>query len=409
VLVAALLGAEEYGFATAPLVVAGCVMMRVCHLDTCPVGVATQNPELRKRFTGRPEFVVTFFEYVAEEVRRLLAELGFRTLDEAIGHAELLDTRPAVEHWKAAGLDLSPLLAVPEMGRYAARRRTVEQDHGLDAALDNTLIQLCEGALLDASPLTLELPVRNVNRTVGTMLGSLVTRRFGGAGLPDDTIDIAFTGSAGQSFGAFLPRGITLRLSGDANDYLGKGLSGGRITLRPDPAAPFRAEQNVIGGNVIGYGATGGEIFVRGQVGERFCVRNSGATAVVEGVGDHACEYMTGGTVLILGPHGRNLAAGMSGGVGYVLDLAEHRVNPGMVDVEPLSDLDAEQVRGLLRRHRAETGSTVAERLLADWPAAVRRFGKVMPRDYKRVLEATRLARAAGRPEEEAIMEAAGG
>ncbi len=409
VLVAALLGAEEYGFATAPLVVSGCVMMRVCHLDTCPVGVATQNPELRRRFTGRPEFVVTFFEYVAEEVRGLLAELGFRSLDEAIGHAELLDTRVAVEHWKAGGLDLAPLLEVPALAGAGARRQTVQQDHGLAAALDNTLIQLCEGALLDASPLTLELPVRNVNRTVGTMLGSLVSQRFGGAGLPDDTIDITFTGSAGQSFGAFLPRGVTLRLLGDANDYLGKGLSGGRITLRPDRGAPFPAEQNVIAGNVIGYGATGGEIFVRGVVGERFCVRNSGATAVVEGVGDHACEYMTGGTVLILGPHGRNLAAGMSGGVGYVLDLAAHRVNAGMVDLDPLSGSDAEEVYALLARHRNETGSTVADALLADWPAAARRFGKVMPRDYKRVLEASRLARAAGRPEEEAIMEAAGG
>ncbi len=409
VLVAALLGAEEYGFATAPLVVSGCVMMRVCHLDTCPVGVATQHPELRKRFTGKPEFVVTFFEYVAEEVRGLLAELGFRSLDEAIGHAELLDTREAVQHWKARGLDLSPLLAVPPLACDAARRRMVEQDHGLDAALDNTLIQLCEGALLDASPVTLELPVRNVNRTVGTMLGSLVTRRFGGAGLPDDTIKITFTGSAGQSFGAFLPRGVTLRLYGDANDYLGKGLSGGRIVLRPDERALFRPEENVIAGNVIGYGATGGEIFVRGVVGERFGVRNSGATAVVEGVGDHACEYMTGGTVLVLGPHGRNLAAGMSGGVAYVLDVVPGRVNPEMVDLEPLSDEDAEEVHALLLRHRAETGSTVVTRLLADWPAAVRRFGKVMPRDYKRVLEATRQARAAGLPVEEAIMAAVRG
>jgi glutamate synthase (NADPH/NADH) large chain len=409
VVVAALLGAEEYGFATAPLVVSGCVMMRVCHLDTCPVGVATQNPELRKRFTGKPEFVVTFFEYVAEEVRGLLAQLGFRSLDEAVGHAELLDTRAAIEHWKAGGLDLSPLFVVPPLPPDAARRRRVEQDHGLEAALDNTLIQLCEGALLDASPVTLELPVRNVNRTVGTMLGSLVTRRFGGAGLPDDTIEVTFTGSAGQSFGAFLPRGVTVRLYGDANDYLGKGLSGGRIVLRPDQRAQFRAEDNVIAGNVIGYGATGGEIFIRGIVGERFCVRNSGATAVVEGVGDHACEYMTGGTVVILGPHGRNLAAGMSGGVAFVLDPAQHRVNPGMVDLEPLSDEDAEQLRALLLRHRAETGSTVVTALLADWPATVRRFGKVMPRDYKRVLEATRQAHATGRPVEEAIMEAARG
>ena len=407
VLVAALLGAEEYGFATAPLVVAGCVMMRVCHLDTCPVGVATQNPELRKRFTGKPEFVVTFFEYVAEEVRELLAELGFRSLDEAVGHVELLDTHAAVDHWKAVGLDLSPLLALPELTPGAARRQLVSQDHGLDRALDNTLIQLCEGALLDAKPVTLELPVRNVNRTVGTMLGSLVTRRYGGTGLPDDTIDITFTGSAGQSFGAFVPGGVTLRLYGDANDYLGKGLSGGRIVLRPDKRATFAAERNVIAGNVIGYGATSGEIFVRGLVGERFCVRNSGATAIVEGVGDHACEYMTGGRVVILGPHGRNLAAGMSGGVAYVLDLVPGRVNPEMVDIEPLSGEDAEALRGLLVRHQELTGSAVAGALLADWPAARLRFSTVLPRDYKRVLEATRQARATGRPVEEAIMEAA--
>jgi glutamate synthase (NADPH/NADH) large chain len=409
VVVAALLGAEEYGFATAPLVVSGCVMMRVCHLDTCPVGVATQNPELRKRYTGKPEFVVTFFEYVAEEVRELLAELGFRSLDEAIGHAELLDTAPAVDHWKAAGLDLTPLLTVPRLPADAARRRLRGQQHGLDEALDNTLIQLCEGALMDASPVTLELPVRNVNRTVGTMLGSLVTRRFGAAGLPDDTIDLTFTGSAGQSFGAFLPRGITLRLYGDANDHVGKGLSGGRIVVRPDPAAPFAAEDNVVAGNVLAYGATSGELFVRGVVGERFCVRNSGATAVVEGVGDHACEYMTGGRVVILGGHGRNLAAGMSGGLAYVLDLDPRRVNPAMVDLEPVSADDADELRDTVVRHVQLTGSPVAEELLADWDVALCRFTAVVPRDYKRVLEATRRAEQDGRPVDEAIMDAARG
>jgi glutamate synthase (NADPH/NADH) large chain len=409
VVVAALLGAEEYGFATAPLVVSGCVMMRVCHLDTCPVGVATQNPELRKRYTGKPEFVVTFFEYVAEEVRELLAELGFRSLDEAIGHAELLDTRPAVDHWKAAGLDLTPLLAVPELPAGAARRRIRDQEHGLEEALDNTLIQLCEGALLDASPVTLELPVRNVNRTVGAMLGSLVTRRYGAAGLPDDTIDLTFTGSAGQSFGAFLSPGITLRLLGDANDHVGKGLSGGRIVVRPDPAAPFRAEDNVVAGNVLAYGATSGELFVRGVVGERFCVRNSGATAVVEGVGDHACEYMTGGRVVILGEHGRNLAAGMSGGLAYVLDLDPRRVNPAMVDLEPVSADDSDRLRETVARHAQLTGSPVAEQLLADWDGALCRFTTVVPRDYKRVLEATRRAEQDGRPVDEAIMEAARG
>jgi glutamate synthase (NADPH/NADH) large chain len=405
VVVAALLGAEEYGFATAPLVVSGCVMMRVCHLDTCPVGVATQNPELRERYTGRPEFVVTFFEYVAEEVRELLAELGFRSLDEAIGRAELLDTRAAVDHWKAAGLDLSPLLEVPATAA-GSRRRTRHQDHGLAEALDNTLIQLCEGALLDGTPVTLELPVRNVNRTVGTMLGSLVTSRYGAAGLPPDTIDLTLTGSAGQSFGAFLPPGVTLRLYGDANDHVGKGLSGGRIVVRPDPAAPFAAEHNVVAGNVLAYGATAGELYVRGVVGERFCVRNSGATAVVEGVGDHACEYMTGGRVVILGRHGRNLAAGMSGGLAYVLDADLAGVNLAMVDVEPVSPDDVEPLRAVVTCHRDETGSPVAAALLAGWPAAVRRFSAIVPRDYKRVLEATRRAEAAGRPVDEAIMEA---
>jgi glutamate synthase (NADPH/NADH) large chain len=409
VVVAALLGAEEYGFATAPLVVSGCVMMRVCHLDTCPVGVATQNPELRKRFTGRPEFVVTFFEYVAEEVRELLAELGLRSLDEAIGHADLLDTRPAVDHWKAAGLDLSPLLQVPSLPDGASRRRIREQDHGLEKALDNTLIQLCEGALLDASPVTLELPVRNVNRTVGTMLGSFVTARYGPDGLPPDTIDLTLTGSAGQSFGAFLPPGVTLRLFGDANDHVGKGLSGGRIIVRPDPAAPFAAEDNVVAGNVLAYGATAGELYVRGVVGERFCVRNSGAVAVVEGVGDHACEYMTGGRVVVLGRHGRNLAAGMSGGLAYVLDLDPDQVNGAMVDVEPVSGSDAGKLRSIVERHAAETGSPVAAALLADWQAALTRFSAVVPRDYKRVLEATRLAEQTGRPVDEAIMDAARG
>ncbi|MEO6502678.1 MAG: glutamate synthase large subunit, partial [Jatrophihabitantaceae bacterium] len=352
VLIAALLGAEEYGFATAPLVVSGCVMMRVCHLDTCPVGVATQNPELRARFTGKPEFVITFFEYIAEQVRELLAELGYRTLQEVIGHAELLDTRAAIEHWKADGLDLSPLLVVPEPFHGTALTKRVEQEHGLDAALDNTLIQLCEGALLDGRPVRLELPVRNVNRTVGTMLGSLVTRRYGAEGLPAGTIDITLHGSAGQSLGAFLPAGVQITLFGDANDYVGKGLSGGVIALRPDQRAPLVAERNVIAGNVIGYGATSGQLFLRGIVGERFCVRNSGATAVVEGLGDHGCEYMTGGVVLVLGPTGRNFAAGMSGGLAYVLDLREDRVNRDLVDLMPLRDSDVAAVHDLLGRHR---------------------------------------------------------
>ena len=409
VIVAALLGAEEFGFASAPLVVSGCIMMRVCHLDTCPVGVATQNPELRKRFTGRPEFVVNFFEFIAEEVREYLAALGCRTLDEAVGRADLLDTARAVDHWKAAGLDLTPVLHVPELPEGAARCHRTSQDHGLDRALDNTLIQLAEGALAAATPVTLDLPVRNVNRTVGTMLGYEVTKRWGGEGLPDDTISVAFTGSAGQSFGAFLPRGITLRLAGDANDYLAKGLSGGRIMVAPDPAAPFAAETQIIAGNVIGYGATAGEIFLRGIVGERFCVRNSGAVAVAEGTGDHGCEYMTGGTVVVLGRTGRNFAAGMSGGTAYLLDPDPRRVNTEMADLEPVDAADADLLRGLIERHHAETGSAVAARLLTDWDAALPRFAKVMPHDYKRVLEAARRAEREGLDVNEAVMAAAHG
>ncbi len=409
VLIAALLGAEEFGFASAPLVVSGCIMMRVCHLDTCPVGVATQNPELRKRFTGRPEFVVSFFEFIAQEVREYLAALGFRTLDEAIGRADLLDAAQAVGHWKAAGLDLAPVLHVPALPDGAARHRTTTQDHGLDRALDNTLIQLAEGALADGTPVVLDLPVRNVNRTVGTMLGYEVTRRWGAKGLADDTIHVRFEGSAGQSFGAFLPRGITLRLSGDANDYLGKGLSGGRVIVAPDPAAPFPAEEQIIAGNVIGYGATGGEMFLRGIVGERFCVRNSGATAVAEGTGDHGCEYMTGGTVVVLGKIGRNFAAGMSGGIAYLLDPDLGRVNPDMVDLERLDAGDAALLRELVERHRAETGSAVAGRLLAAWERAQARFVKVMPKDYKRVLAAASRAELEGRDVNEAVMTAAHG
>jgi glutamate synthase (NADPH/NADH) large chain len=386
VVIAALLGAEEYGFATAPLVVSGCIMMRVCHLDTCPVGVATQNPVLRERFTGRPEFVETFFEYVAEEVRALLAALGFRTLDEAIGRAELLDVEQAVDHWKASGLDLAPILHVPAIDESMPRRQTTLQDHGLDRALDRQLIELCEPALERMEPVRAQLPIRNVNRTVGTMLGSEVTRLHGGAGLPDETIDLTFTGSAGQSFGAFLPAGITLRLEGDGNDYVGKGLSGGRLVLRPHRDAVLVAHDNIIAGNVIGYGATSGELFIRGRVGERFCVRNSGATAVVEGVGDHALEYMTGGVAVILGTTGRNLGAGMSGGVAYVIDLDPGRVNPEMVDLDPLSADDVGRLHAILRRHAEETESVLAGELLAEWPSSARRFTTVMPKDYKRVL-----------------------
>jgi glutamate synthase (NADPH/NADH) large chain len=409
VVVAALLGAEEFGFASAPLVVSGCIMMRVCHLDTCPVGIATQNPELRRRFSGKPEFVVSFFEFIAEEVREYLAQLGFRTLAEAVGQASLIEATDAVDHWKAHGLDLAPVLYQPELPEGSARRNTTHQDHGIDRALDNTLIQLAEGALQDGTPLHLELPVRNVNRTVGTMLGYEVTKRWGAEGLPDNTIDISFRGSAGQSFGAFLPRGITLRLSGDANDYVGKGLSGGRVIVAPDPEADFAADEQIIAGNVIGYGATAGELFLRGVVGERFCVRNSGALAVAEGVGDHGCEYMTGGRVVVLGSIGRNFAAGMSGGTAYVLDLPAHRVNTEMVDLDPLDADDAAFLQDAVERHAAETGSLVAADLLADWNAALARFGKIMPKDYKRVLSATQMAEREGLDVNEAVMAASHG
>ena len=417
VIIAALLGAEEFGFATAPLVVSGCIMMRVCHLDTCPVGVATQNPVLRKKFTGKPEFVVNFFEFIATEVREHLAALGFRSLDEVIGHAELLDVDVAVEHWKASGLDLSPILTVVEPGVGAPagdRHCTGRQDHGLERALDNELIRLAGDALTGGRPVRIELPVRNVNRTVGTMLGAEVTRRHGGAGLPDGTIEIVLSGSAGQSLAAFLPRGITIRLLGDANDYVGKGLSGGRVIVRP-PAHThpgFVAEDNIIAGNVCLYGATGGEAYIRGVVGERFGVRNSGATAVVEGVGDHGCEYMTGGHVIVLGPTGRNFGAGMSGGVAYLHDAegtAASRVNPEMVDLDPVDDEDRGWLRRTITAHRDQTGSAVAERLLDDWGTEAERFVKVFPKDYKRVLAATARAEAEGLDVVATVMEAARG
>ncbi|WP_421733514.1 glutamate synthase large subunit [Cellulomonas sp.] len=401
VVIGALLGAEEFGFATAPLVVSGCIMMRVCHLDTCPVGVATQNPELRARFTGKPEFVVTFMEFIAQEVRALLAQLGFRTLLEAVGHVELLDTRAAIDHWKASGLDLAPVLAVPTPVAGSELHRTKDQDHGLDRALDNRLIALAQDALERSEPVRIDLPVRNVNRTVGTMLGHEVTKRFSGAGLPDDTIDVTLTGSAGQSFGAFLPRGITLRLFGDANDYVGKGLSGGRIIVRPDRNAALSSEHNVVAGNVIGYGATTGQIFLRGLVGERFGVRNSGATLVVEGVGDHGCEYMTGGTVLVLGRTGRNFGAGMSGGTAYVLDLVPELVNTDALRtkelaLDPLDDEDAALVERLLRAHLDETGSPVAAVLLEDLPSTRARFTRLLPTEYARVRRALAQAEADG-------------
>ncbi|WP_329587778.1 glutamate synthase large subunit [Kitasatospora sp. NBC_01250] len=415
VVIAALLGAEEFGFATAPLVVSGCIMMRVCHLDTCPVGVATQNPVLRERFSGKPEFVVNFFEFIAEEVREILAELGFRSIEEAVGHAEHIDATAAVDHWKAAGLDLAPLLHVPELPEGAALHCTTAQDHALDKALDNQLIELAADALERGEAVRIQLPIRNVNRTVGTMLGHEVTRRYRGEGLPEGTIDVTFTGSAGQSFGAFVPRGITLRLEGDANDYVGKGLSGGVLVVRParDAAAiGADAQAHVIAGNTIGYGATGGRIHLRGKAGERFAVRNSGATLVVEGVGDHGLEYMTGGRVLILGATGRNLAAGMSGGIGYVLDLRPANVNGGMVGIEAPDAADREWLRETVQQHYEETGSTIAAELLADWGSGVSRFSKIMPTDYKAVLAAKDAAQRDGLSESETtrkMMEAAHG
>jgi glutamate synthase (ferredoxin) len=401
VVIAALLGAEEFGFATAPLVVSGCVMMRVCHLNTCPVGIATQDPELRKKFTGKPEFVENFFKFIAEEVRELMAALGFRTMDEMIGRVDRLDVRRAIEHWKAEGLDLSQILFdPPSVPGDSPRRRMIAQDHGLDRALDVELIEACRPALENGEMVDLALDIRNVHRTVGTMLGYEVTKRYGGHGLPDDTIHLHFRGSAGQSFGAFVPRGIRLTLEGDANDYIGKGLSGGRIVVYPPRESTFKPEENIIIGNVALYGATSGEAFIRGVAGERFAVRNSGAHAVVEGVGDHACEYMTGGRVVVLGKSGRNFAAGMSGGVAYVFDvdgMFPKRANTGMVDLDPLDDADETFVRDMMERHVEFTASEHAARLLHDWADVRRRFVKVMPRDFKRVLAAEAKAAAEGR------------
>jgi glutamate synthase (ferredoxin) len=401
VVIAALLGAEEFGFATAPLVVMGCVMMRVCHLNTCPVGVATQDPELRKRFTGKPEYVERFFRFIAQEVREYMAQLGFRTVNEMIGRSDRLETRQAVEHWKAKGLDFSKILARPEVGPDVAVRRVVAQDHGLDRALDHALVARCADALEHGTPVALELPIKNVNRTVGTILGYHVTKRYGGRGLPDDTIRIRFTGSAGQSFGAFVPRGITMVLEGDANDYFGKGLSGGRLIVFPPLVSAFPAEENILVGNVALYGATSGEAFLRGVAGERFCVRNSGAHAVVEGVGDHGCEYMTGGRVVVLGATGRNFAAGMSGGIAYVLDEVgdfERRCNRELVDLEALEDAeDIALVLALIRKHSEHTQSNRGAKVLAAWDALRAKFVKVMPRDYRRVRAAQAQAQAEGR------------
>lgn len=414
VVIAALLGAEEYGFSTAPLVVMGCIMMRVCHLNTCPVGVATQNPELTKKFAGQPEFVENFFKYIAEEVREYMAQLGFRTIDEMIGQVDKLNVRKAVDHWKAQGLDYSRILykAEPKPGDqiYCVK----QQDHGLDKSLDvSKLVPLCKDALEDKKKVDIILPIKNTNRTVGTILGYHITKKYGGDGLPEDTVNVHFNGSAGMSFGAFVPKGVTMTLEGDANDYIGKGLSGGKIIVYPPRHSTFVPEENILVGNVVLYGATSGEAYFRGIAGERFCVRNSGVSTVVEGVGDHGCEYMTGGRVVIIGKTGRNFAAGMSGGIAYILDEDGDfniRCNTEMVDLDPLDEEeDLNTVKTLLTRHLDYTQSTVAKNILDHWSKYQSKFIKVMPRDYKRVLAAIERAKAAGTSIDEAVMEAAHG
>jgi len=411
VVIAALLGAEEYGFATGPLVALGCVMMRVCNLDTCPVGVATQNPELRKKFAGKPEHVVNFMRFIAEEMREIMAELGFRTVDEMIGRTDMLRVDQAVTFWKAKGLDLSCLLYQPKLDSSVERYCTKKQDHKIEETLDQqVLIPLCQSALEQGKPVRVTLPVRNINRVVGTQLGSEVTRIYGAKGLPDNTINVLFKGSAGQSFGAFIPKGITLQLEGDSNDYIGKGLSGGRIVVFPDAASTFTAEENIIIGNVAFYGATAGEAYIHGRSGERFCVRNSGVSAVVEGCGDHGCEYMTGGKVLVIGPTGRNFAAGMSGGIAYVLDVNDNfasRCNKEMVGLFSLSNPeDIASVKSMLEKHVQYTGSTYAKKILDAFESYLPKFVKILPKDYERMMNAIREVEARGLTGEEALMAA---
>jgi len=411
VVIAALLGAEEFGFATAPLVSLGCIMMRVCHLNTCPVGVATQDPELRKNFTGEPAHAVNFMRFVAEEVREIMARLGFRHLTDMVGHTDRLEASRAIEHWKTRGLDFSNLFYQPVVGPEVGRYKQMEQDHGLIAALDNTqLLKICRPALENREPVSATLPIHNVNRVTGTIVGSEITRRYGAAGLPEDTIKLTFDGSAGQSFGAFIPSGMTLRLNGDANDYLGKGLSGGKIIIAPPVGSSFVPSENIIIGNTALYGATSGEVYIQGGAGERFAVRNSGANAVVEAVGDHGCEYMTGGRVVVLGPTGRNFAAGMSGGIAYVLDETgdfASRCNKQMVGLEKLGDIaEIEEVRQLIRKHAEYTGSDHAVRLLASWEETVPQFIKVIPHDFQRMQDAIARVEASGLAGEEALLAA---
>ena len=403
VTIAALLGAEEFGFATTPLVALGCIMMRKCHLNTCPVGVATQDPVLRKKFQGQPEHVINFFFFIAEQVRRYMAQMGFRTFNQMVGRVDMLEARAAADHWKARGLDLSAILHSPEVPARVARRCVEPQDHGLHQALDYKLIEHAREALENGTPIEIKLPVRNVHRTVGAMLSGEIARRYGSAGLPNDTIRFEFTGSAGQSFGAFLAKGVTLTLEGDANDYVGKGLSGGRLVVFPPRDSTFLPEENILIGNVVLYGATSGEAFFNGMAGERFAVRNSGATAVVEGLGDHGCEYMTKGTVVVLGKCGRNFAAGMSGGIAYVLDergdFAEKRCNTASVDLEPVvNPRDVDGLHDLIRRHVEFTGSPRGQWVLENWYAMLPRFVKVFPHEYKRVLKMPRTHASAAIP-----------
>jgi len=411
VVIAALLGAEEFGFATAPLVALGCIMMRVCHLNTCPVGVATQDPELRKKFTGDPAHAVNFMNFVAQEMRELMAQLGFRTVNEMVGRTDRLEARRAVEHWKAKGLDFSKILYRPDAPESVGRYCQMPQDHGLDTALDNThLLKICEPALARKEKVRASLPIRNVNRVVGTITGSELTRRHGPEGLPDDTIHLNFTGSAGQSFGAFVPKGMTLELEGDANDYVGKGLSGGRIIVYPSKKSTFKPEENIVIGNVAFYGATAGEGYIRGMAGERFCVRNSGVETVVEAVGDHGCEYMTGGRVVVLGPTGRNFAAGMSGGVAYVLDVKgdfPNHCNKQMVGLEKVENpSEVAELKAMIEKHVKWTDSKLGKQVLDLWTEMLPKFVRVMPKDYKRVLESMERVKSAGLTGDEAVMRA---
>jgi len=406
VVIAALLGAEEFGFATAPLVTLGCIMMRVCHLNTCPVGVATQDPVLRKNFTGDPDHTVNFMKFIAQEVRELMAELGFRTINEMVGRTDALEPKKAVEHWKAKGLDFSKILYQPPAGPEVGRYCQIPQDHGLDKSLDITkLLDICKPAIERGEKVKASLPIININRVVGTILGNEITKRHP-QGLPEDTVHLHFTGSAGQSLGAFIPKGVTLELEGDANDYVGKGLSGGKIIIYPSPASTFAAEDNIIIGNVALYGATAGEVYFRGMAGERFAVRNSGVNAVVEAVGDHGCEYMTGGKVVVLGKTGRNFAAGMSGGVAYILDEAGDfatRCNQQMVGLEKADPEEIEELRLMIKRHADYTKSQKAFKVLALWEEMAPKFVKVMPKDYKRVLQALKKAEQDGLTGDEAM------